>query len=116
MKRFYGSDRLDPAKPLFDVTLLGLGPDGHTASLIPGQPVLDERDKWAAAVTAGRPEARLTLTYPVLDSSKMVAFLVAGAGKKDILARAVAGDAALPAAGVKPLGDLVWFTDKAAAP
>ena len=63
-----------------------------------------------------KPEPRLTLTYPVLDSSRVVAFLAAGADKHDILARALAGDTTLPAVGVKPVGELYWFTDKAAAP
>jgi 6-phosphogluconolactonase len=115
LMRFYGADTLDPGKPLFDVMFLGLGEDGHTASLFPGVAALQERTAWTAAVIGAKPEPRLTLTYPVLDSSHVVAFLVAGAGKKDILARALAGDTQLPAVGVKPVGDLIWFTDVAAA-
>ena len=115
LKRFYGADMLDPARPLFDVTFLGLGEDGHTASLFPGVAALAERTAWTAAVIGAKPEPRLTLTYPVLDSSHTVAFLAAGQGKHDILARALAGDTALPAVGVHPLGQLIWFTDKAAA-
>ncbi len=116
LKRFYGTDTLDPARPLFDIMFLGLGEDGHTASLFPGVAVLGERTAWTAAVIGAKPEPRLTLTYPVLDSSHDVAFLVAGAGKRDILARALAEDAALPAVGVHPVGRLHWFTDTAAAP
>jgi 6-phosphogluconolactonase len=115
LKRFYGADTLDPARPLFDVTFLGLGEDGHTASLFPGVAALQERANWTAAVIGAKPEPRLTLTYPALDSSKTVAFLVAGAGKRAILARALAGDTALPAVGVRPAGELIWFTDKAAS-
>jgi len=115
LQQFYGAEKLDAARPLFDVMLLGLGDDGHTASLFPGVAALKERQAWTAAVVGAKPEPRLTLTYPVLDSAKTVAFLVAGAGKRDMLARARAGDAALPAAGVKPQGDLIWFVDKAAA-
>jgi 6-phosphogluconolactonase len=115
LKRFYGADTLDPARPLFDVTFLGLGEDGHTASLFPGVAALHERTAWTAAVIGAKPEPRLTLTYPALDSSRTVAFLVAGAGKRAILARALAGDATLPAVGVKPAGELIWFTDMAAA-
>jgi 6-phosphogluconolactonase len=115
LKKFYGGDRLDPARPLFDVMFLGLGEDGHTASLFPGVAALQEREQWTAAVIGAKPEPRLTLTYPVLDSARTVAFLAAGAGKRDILKRVLAGDPQLPAAGVKPAGELIWFVDKAAA-
>jgi 6-phosphogluconolactonase len=114
LKRFYGAETLDPARPLFDVTLLGLGPDGHTASLIPGQPVLDEREKWAAAVTEGRPEARLTLTYPVIASSRAIAFLVTGKDKAEMLAHVRSGAEDVPAGRLRSNGDVHWFVDKAA--
>jgi len=116
LKRFYGADRLDPRRPLFDVDLLGLGEDGHTASLFPGDAALEERARWAVAVPAARSEPRITLTYPVLESSRHVAFLVTGAGKREILSRARAGDPALPAARVRPVGEIHWFADRAAAP
>ena len=116
LQSYYGSATLDPDKPLFDVQLLGLGEDGHTASLIPGTSALDERDRWAVAVIGARPEPRISLTYPVLDSSRHAAFLVAGGGKRQILARALAGDQALPAARVSPIGELTWFVDEAAHP
>lgn len=115
LKRFYGADTLDPVRPLFDVTFLGLGEDGHTASLFPGVAALAERTAWTAAVIGAKPEPRLTLTYPVLDSSHTVAFLAGGEGKRVIFSRAVAGDPALPASGVHPVGKLYWFTDKAAS-
>ncbi len=115
LKRFYGSDRLDPSKPLFDVTLLGLGPDGHTASLIPGQPVLDDRQRWAAAVTEGRPEARLTLTYPVIESSRAIAFLVTGQDKAAMLAHVRSGAEDVPAGRLRSAGEVHWFVDRAAA-
>ncbi|MCK8218640.1 6-phosphogluconolactonase, partial [Erwinia amylovora] len=83
---------LDPARPLFDVNLLGLGDDGHTASLFPGTAVLTERALWVAPVIGAKTEARITLTYPALDSSGCAAFLVTGAGKADILKRLVDGD------------------------
>src|SRR6185503_18847671 len=76
LKSFYGAAALDPSRPLFDVTLLGLGADGHTASLLPGSRSLAERERWAVAVTDGAPEPRISLTYPPLESSRHVLFLV----------------------------------------
>ena len=114
LKCFYGRDTLDPARPLFDVNLLGLGPDGHTASLIPGQPVLDERSRWVAAVSEGRPEVRLSLTYPVLESSRAVAFLVTGAGKADMLAHVRGGGRDVPAGRLAAQGEVIVFADRAA--
>jgi 6-phosphogluconolactonase len=111
----YGGKVLDPARPLFDVTLLGMGPDGHTASLIPGEPVLEERKRWVAAVSHGRPEVRITMTYPVIDSSRRVAFLVTGKEKAAMFKTIRAGGSDVPAARVKPAGELVWFVDRAAA-
>src|SRR5271154_3310740 len=111
----YGATVLDPARPLFDITLLGLGPDGHTASLLPGDPVLDERKRWVAAVSHGRPEIRITMTYPAIDSSRHVAFLVAGKEKAAILSAIRAGGSEVPAAHVRPVGELIWFADQAAA-
>ena len=115
LREAYGTATLDPARPLFDITLLGLGADGHTASLLPGQPVLDERTRWVMAVSHGRPEVRITMTYPAIDSSRSVAFLVAGREKAAILNAIRGGDSALPAAQVRPVGELIWFVDRAAA-
>jgi len=113
LKSFYGSDRLDPARPLFDVTLLGLGPDGHTASLFPGTAVLAERDRWVAVVGA-ESKTRITLTYPALESSGRVAFLVAGKEKRAIFDRFWRNDDNLPAARLRPTGTLWVFADAAA--
>jgi 6-phosphogluconolactonase len=113
LKSFYGDDRLDPARPLFDVTLLGLGPDGHLASLFPGTPVLAERDRWVAAVVGVKSETRITLTYPALESSRRAAFLVAGEEKRAIFDRFRRGDENLPAARFRPIGTLCLFGDAA---
>jgi 6-phosphogluconolactonase len=115
LKRFYGGEELSATRPLFDVTLLGLGADGHTASLLPGAPVLEERSRWVAAVVGFTPEARITLTYPALESSRDVAFLVTGAAKREILAKVRAGPSDAPAARLRPVGRLHWFADRAAA-
>jgi 6-phosphogluconolactonase len=115
LKGLYGADTLDPARPLLDLTLLGLGEDGHTASLLPGEPVLQVRDRWVAAVPKGRVEERITLTYPALDSSGVVAFLVSGEGKRDILDKILSGDESFPAAHIRAQGEVIWFADRAAA-
>ena len=113
LKAFYGAGELDPVRPLFDVTLLGLGPDGHTASLFPGDKTLDERRAWVAAVVDVKAEARITLTYPALESSAAVAFLVEGQEKRSILERFRRGDPALPASRLKPGGAFRIFADQA---
>jgi 6-phosphogluconolactonase len=83
--------------------------------LLPGEPVLQERKRWVAAVSHGRPEVRITMTYPVIESSRQVAFLVAGKEKAAILKTIRAGNSDVPAARVRPVGDLHWFVDRAAA-
>ena len=115
LKHFYGADTFTPGQPLFDVTLLGIGEDGHTASLFPGQQALQVTRRWAVEVIGAKSEPRITLTYPALDSSRDAAFVVTGKEKRDAVARAQAGDRAIPAAGVRPVGRLHWFTDRAAA-
>jgi 6-phosphogluconolactonase len=111
---FYGAGRLDPKQPLFDVTLLGLGPDGHTASLFPNTAVLNERQRWVAAVIGAKPEIRITLTYPPLESSRHAVFLVTGKEKQSVLDRLRRGDWDLPAARLDPIGTLHYFADVAA--
>jgi 6-phosphogluconolactonase len=116
LKRFYGADTLTPDRPLFDIMLLGIGGDGHTASLFPGQPALQERQRWVVAVIGAKAEARVTLTYPALDSSRDLAFVATGVEKRRAVARAQSGDRTIPAGVVRPLGRLHWFTDRDAAP
>jgi 6-phosphogluconolactonase len=114
LKAFYGAESLDPERPLFDVTLLGIGEDGHTASLFPNTPALEERRRWVVA-TALNGLPRLTMTYPVLESSRHAAFLVSGKSKAAILARLRHGEQTLPAARFHPTGALWLFCDQAAA-
>jgi 6-phosphogluconolactonase len=113
LRDYYGAEVLDAARPLFDVTLLGIGDDGHTASLLPGQPALEETQRWVVAVPIGRSEPRITLTYPVLDSSRNAVFLAVGDRKRSVVRRARSGDPTLPAGRIKPVGRLHWFVDRA---
>jgi 6-phosphogluconolactonase len=116
LRRFYGADMLAPDRPLFNVTLLGIGEDGHTASLFPARPELQETRRWALPVIGAKSEARITLTYSALNSSHDLAFLATGEEKRGVVARAQAGDRALPATNVHPTGTLHWFMDRAATP
>ncbi|MBN8920462.1 MAG: 6-phosphogluconolactonase [Rhizobiales bacterium] len=115
LKHFYGADTLALGQPLFDVTLLGIGEDGHTASLFPNQPALNETRRWVIEVIGATSVPRITLTYPALDSSRDVAFVVTGRGKRDVVARVQSGDRTIPAGLVRPVGRLHWFTDRPAA-
>lgn len=114
--------------PVFDLILLGMGADGHTASLFPGTAALGERTRWVVenrADPAGM--ARLTLTFPVLNAASKVLFLVSGADKaarvRQVLERTPGpgerqgqGMAALPASQIQPVrGQLEWMLDRAAA-
>jgi 6-phosphogluconolactonase len=109
----------DAAFPSFDLVLLGMGPDGHCASLFPHTAGLDEREAW---VIANRVEKlsteRITLTYPVLNAARHVLFMIAGADKASALKQVLESDAAVaefPARGVKPAGELTFLIDRAAA-
>ncbi|RXW19418.1 hypothetical protein EST38_g6446 [Candolleomyces aberdarensis] len=105
--------------PIFDLILLGMGPDGHTASLFPGHDLLSEEDRWVAYLedSPKPPPKRITLTFPVINHASRIVFVAAGGEKADTL-KAVLDDpeAGLPAARVKPVfpGQLYWFTDDAA--
>ncbi len=106
--------------PRLDLVLLGMGPDGHTASLFPGSPALGEQERWVVDARAPvAPPVRLTLTLPVLNHAASVFFLVAGAEKAEAVRRALAGPRdpqACPAGAVRPAdGRLVWWVDERAA-
>ncbi|MFH1490112.1 MAG: 6-phosphogluconolactonase [Pseudomonadota bacterium] len=104
--------------PVFDLIFLGIGTDGHTASLFPSQQALDEKEKWVVAVRGGNPDVnRLTLTFPVLNHARKIVFLVSGRGKASILkALFEENDPPLPARRIRPVnGKLTWLLDQEAA-
>lgn len=118
LQRFYGAERIDPARPLFDIVLMGMGRDGHTASLFPGHAQLNEQQRWAVDVPDPALEPfvpRVTLTFPVLAATSDMLFLISGESKRDAVGRILA-DADLPAGRAQSNGSLVWLIDRAAAP
>lgn len=106
-----------------DLVLLGVGPDGHTASLFPGSPALDERARWTRAVdapTTVQPAVpRVTVTFPFLNAARNVLFLVAGADKRPVISRIFDGDEAArhyPAAMIESRGRVLWLLERAVLP
>ncbi|VIO78711.1 6-phosphogluconolactonase [Bradyrhizobium ivorense] len=115
---FYGAEQLDPARPLFDLVLMGVGPDGHTASLFPGYPAVAESARWVVGVPKANVEPfvpRVTLTLPTLASCREMLFEIAGESKRAILARLLAGED-LPANRARSQHETVWLVDQAALP
>jgi 6-phosphogluconolactonase len=116
LQAFYGARALEPARPLFDVVLMGVGPDGHTASLFPDYPAVEETTRWVVGVPKAHVEPfvpRVTLTLPALGSSSEMLFQVAGAEKRAILTRLFA-DENLPANRARSTGETVLLVDQAA--
>ncbi len=109
------------AQGRLDFALLGMGDNGHTASLFPQTPVLDERERWVAPCDGPSvtPPPRITMTYPLLNGARMVAVLVVGAGKAAMIRQIATGADdlhTLPIKGIHPeSGNLAWFLDRAAA-
>lgn len=114
-------DAFGGGEPVLDLALMGIGPDGHTASLFPGKPAVEERERLAVGVEEAGMEPfvpRVTLTLPVFDSAREVVYLVTGAGKAEAVARAFGGEPTpeAPAGLVQPReGNLVLLCDEAAA-
>ncbi|CAM8924932.1 unnamed protein product [Rhodiola kirilowii] len=106
--------------PKFDVMLLGMGPDGHVASLFPGHPLVHEDKKWVTFIkdSPKPPPDRITFTLPVINSSAHIALVVCGSGKAGPVQAALGSGEptkVLPVQLVSPEGDLTWFLDKGAA-
>jgi 6-phosphogluconolactonase len=118
LQSFYGANVLDPSRPLFDLVLMGVGPDGHTASLFPGYPAIEETERWVIGVPKAHVEPfvpRVTLTLPALGSCREMLFEVAGVDKRAILTRVLESEN-LPANRAHSIGETVWLVDKAALP
>jgi 6-phosphogluconolactonase len=118
LQSFYGANELVSSRPLFDVVLMGIGPDGHTASLFPDYPAIEEIERWVVGVPQAPVEPfvpRVTLTLPALNSCREMLFEVAGAEKRAILTRVLDGEN-LPANRAKSTGETIWLVDQAALP
>ena len=115
-----GGSEQEPYFPSFDVVLLGLGQDGHTASLFPGEAALEEMERWVLAVDGAKaspPVERVTLTLPAINKAGYVIFLASGSNKREVFQQVVNNPetSAYPAAKVKPSGRLLWFIDEGLA-
>jgi 6-phosphogluconolactonase len=106
--------QLGGSTPVLDLVHLGLGPDGHTASLVPGDPVLDARDKDVAMTGDYKGRRRMTLTYPIINRARRVLWVVTGSEKAQMLKRLMDGDPSIPAGRVCRTQALV-FADRSAA-
>lgn len=104
--------------PKFDLMLLGMGPDGHVASLFPGHGLCNESNKWVVSITDSPkpPSERITFTFPVINSSAHIALVVCGSGKAEAVEAALKKTGNVPPAGsVSAEDELVWFLDKPAS-
>jgi 6-phosphogluconolactonase len=122
LARFFGVPDDSWPPPRFDLVLLGLGDDGHTASLFPGKPAITVDDHWVTASPPGRlppPVDRITMTFSILNRARQTLFLVAGEKKAEIVREILEGNPSVekyPAAGIQPAaGNVVWLLDEPAA-
>ena len=121
LREFFIASDGDESDGTFDVVLLGMGEDGHTASLFPGSEALDEKERWVMPVLSPpdlSPRRRITLTLPVLNSARKAFFIVSGMGKRQVL-RSILDDPVkseqlFPAARIHPRENLLWYVDREA--
>ena len=116
LRQFFQSDQESKNFPSFDLILLGMGADGHAASLVPGSSILGEKKHWVLATDVPDyivVKQRITLTLPVLNNAKNVLFLVSGNDKKEMLRKVMSDKERkkYPAGLIEPQGDLYWYTD-----
>jgi 6-phosphogluconolactonase len=118
LRKFFGADQ-----PVMDLVLLGVGSDGHTASLFPGGPELSEEQRWVAhsqPPPGTEPDLpRVTMTLSIINQARAVLFLAAGKDKRPVVSsvlRVLGNGSEVPAGMVKPRGELAWFIDRQAAP
>jgi 6-phosphogluconolactonase len=120
LRAFFTEDKCLDGFPRFDAVLLGMGPDGHTASLFPGSQGLEETKRWVIANWVEKfKSARITFTFPVLNAARAILLLVAGADKTDMLHNVLVvkrGTTPYPVQDVQPVdGAKIWLLDRAAA-
>lgn len=118
LQAYYGSEHLDATRPLFDLVLMGAGPDGHTASLFPGYPEVEETARWVVGVPKANVAPfvpRVSLTLPALASCREMLFEISGHDKQAVLTRLFNGET-LPALRARSQGETVWLVDRAALP
>ena len=119
LQSFYGAKAFDPTRPLFDLVLMGVGPDGHTASLFPGYPAVSETRRWVVGVPNAHVEPfvpRVSLTLPALGCCREMLFEIAGSEKRAILTRVLAGENLPANQAHSTAGETIWLVDEAALP